>query len=115
VKCCEDISDGLVRDVSNIATASNVGFEIFLEKVPVAKELFFLKEYYADLNPYEMALTFGDDYELVFTASEEVLERVRKLGVKFAVIGRITADKRGRFIDANGKEVETGPGYFHLF
>jgi len=115
VKCCEDISDGLARDLSNIATASDIGFVVYLEKIPVADELYYIRDQYGEEKIYEAALTFGDDYELVFTASEKVLQRAKEMGVDFTVIGKMTAEKKQLFIDEQGNETSIATGYLHHF
>lgn len=115
VKCCEDLSDGLARDLSNIAAASGTGFVVYLEKIPVADELYYLRERYDESDIYGKALTFGDDYELVFTASEKILQSLRDKGVDFTVIGLVTAERKQLFVDRKGNEVRIAPGYLHLF
>ena len=61
-----DVSDGLVADLGNIATASEVRIDLTAKAIPVALKL---KEVAAALNtdPMTWVLTSGDDYALVAT------------------------------------------------
>ena len=54
---CIDISDGLIKDLSSICLMSNVGASINFEDIPILKDI--------------DDLTYGDDFELCFTISEE--------------------------------------------
>ena len=66
-----DISDGLVADLAHVCRASGVGARLTLEDVPVATGV-----------PPDTALTCGDDYELLFTASDrpDVDETITAIG-----------------------------------
>lgn len=97
-----DVSDGLARDVDNLATASGIG--VSLERVPVAAG--------AELAD---ALGGGEDYELVFTApdAEGVARAFALAGLRTPLaIGRCTSDAAERSLDG-------GPlpllGYAHDF
>ncbi|HEU0208674.1 MAG TPA: thiamine-phosphate kinase [Candidatus Udaeobacter sp.] len=54
-----DLSDGLGSDLPRLARASNVGFDIDFEKLPLARG--------ANIND---ALSEGEDYELLFAISQ---------------------------------------------
>jgi len=59
-----DTSDGLADALAQIAAASNVGMQIDLAAVPIhADTRAFASQ--ANLDPYELALYGGEDYELV--------------------------------------------------
>jgi len=60
-----DISDGLFRDAEHIANQSNVSIELDLTKIPVSKAALTLG---VDVIS---AVTGGDDYQLLFTASSD--------------------------------------------
>jgi thiamine-monophosphate kinase len=54
----------------------------------------------------ELALTGGEDYELLFTAPERILSKVRKaIDCPVTVVGEITAENPGKvtLVDGAGK------------
>jgi thiamine-monophosphate kinase len=65
---CIDISDGLVSDIQHILKASQCGATIHVDKLPISQAL---KESVACSQAIDYALSAGDDYELLFTVSEE--------------------------------------------
>lgn len=71
-----DISDGALQDLGHILTASNLGAEVDLDAVPVNGEL-----------------NWGEDYELLFTASpereEEILRCAADSEVPITKVGRL--------------------------
>jgi len=105
VKTAIDISDGLISDLGHICKASKTGARIETERVPihpVAKDNF--KE-----HALEMALAGGEDYELLFTASNDIIDKVGKMvSCPVTVIGEITADDTGKItiVAKNGEPLE---------
>ena len=80
-----DISDGVASDLRHILRASGVGAEVETERIPTSGQLnVYCKEF--GLDPIELALCGGEDYELLFTVSQEA---EKSLGVLHYVIGRI--------------------------
>lgn len=65
---CIDISDGLLVDLQHILDSSGCGASLQLDKLPLSVAL---KEAVSQEEAIRYALTAGDDYELVFTVSEE--------------------------------------------
>lgn len=65
---CIDISDGLVSDIKHILKASQCGATIHVDKLPMSHAL---KESVSSSQAIDYALSAGDDYELLFTVSEE--------------------------------------------
>lgn len=88
---CIDISDGLAADLSHILTASKKGAIIYTEKLPLSLAL---KNSLDKKMAIEMALSYGDDYELCFTVPAErqieVEQIVNACKVPCTCIGEIT-------------------------
>ena len=72
VKAAIDISDGLISDLTHICKASQVGAQIEVDRVPVQASV---KANFGD-RALELALSGGEDYELLFTASAEIIDKV---------------------------------------
>jgi thiamine-monophosphate kinase len=90
VKAAIDLSDGLVSDLCHLCRASRVGARIGIDRVPVhpvAKNVF-------GERSREMALSGGEDYELLFTAGAEVIARVKAVATfPVTVIGEVVSDR----------------------
>ena len=102
VKCGMDISDGLVGDLMHICQESKVSAKINVDLIPVSPAV----KTCFDERALELALTGGEDYELLFTASPVVMNRVKKaMQCPVTVIGEITTGKAGKvtLVDSKGK------------
>src|SRR5215472_5810498 len=62
-RACIDVSDGLLGDAGKLAAASGVGLEISFTELPVSRAL---QQALGGEAARELALTAGDDYELLF-------------------------------------------------
>jgi len=101
VKAAIDISDGLISDLSHICKASQVSARIEVDRVPILPAV---RANFAD-RALELALSGGEDYELLFTASAEVIDKVRMAAAcPITVIGEITTEKPGKvtLVDSKG-------------
>lgn len=104
-----DVSDGLYNELHLISKASNIGMEIWLDKIYVSKDL----KKFCDAqnkNVYEYLLFGGEDYELLFSTSvsPEQLHNLcfhSKLSIPFSHIGITTDRKKGIAFYHNGKKV----------
>ncbi|MCL9812381.1 thiamine-phosphate kinase [Natranaeroarchaeum aerophilus] len=84
-----DSSDGLARSLHQLAEASDCGFEIEFDAVPVADAVEEVAD--SDDERREAALFFGEDFELVFTVPEDAVETVAERSpVPITRIGRVT-------------------------
>jgi len=102
-----DISDGLAGDLSKLLTASGVGGEIEIDKLPTSESL--RERFTAEERRY-MALCGGDDYELCFAAAHDAVVDIP--GV--TEIGRVH-DFTGLTCRKNGDIVEVDDsGYRHF-
>lgn len=112
-----DISDGLLSDLSHILKESGVGAELFSESIPISTAL---RRYAAKngISPLKFALSGGEDYELLFTASKGSIPkitsnpRLKKTGV--SVIGRIVRKKGIRWIGEHDIGEGSLKGYDHF-
>ena len=90
---CMDVSDGLIGDLDHICARSSVSAVIDIERVPLSDPA--RRAIERDAALLEVAITGGDDYELLFTAPaagrESIAELSREVGVPIAEIGRIEA------------------------
>ena len=111
-----DISDGLLADISHVCKASRVGAVVELEKLPIKSEV---REAFGP-KAFEMALSGGEDYQLLFTGKKAVIERVCQVSsYPVTIIGEITAKNGGQIvvIDEAGKRVrvqKTGWDHFKI-
>ncbi|BCA94864.1 thiamine-monophosphate kinase [Legionella antarctica] len=69
-----DISDGLSADLNHICVASGVGACLTKEAIPIHR---LLDIYWGD-EAVDLALTGGDDYELCFTVSPQLVDTLMK-------------------------------------
>ena len=114
VRCAMDISDGLAADLGKLCMASGVGATIEAPRVPVPSALV---DAFGRDKALQLALSGGEDYEVVFTGPRQAVERAVSRIELAVVIGEVTADESGRVrvIDAQGGEMtDASPGWEHL-
>jgi len=101
VRTAIDISDGLVADLDHICESSKVNAKINVEQVPVHPVV---AAHFPDSQ--ELALSGGEDYELVFTADKTTIARAKRaLSCPVTVIGDITEEElptRVLVVDSKG-------------
>ena len=105
VKAAIDISDGLVSDLAKLCKASGVGARLFANDIPIHP----LVRTAFNEDSLNLALSGGEDYELLFTGSMEVIAKVKGLmPCPVTVIGEITSYEPGtvRLFDEHGNDVE---------
>jgi thiamine-monophosphate kinase len=94
-----DISDGLAGDAHHVAEASDALLVIDADAIPVAPGLAAIAAA-ADRDPLELAVSGGEDYELLAALPPEVLARAHEalaaLGTPLTTIGRVEAAADGR-------------------
>ncbi len=88
-----DVSDGLSSEIMHICLHSKVGCDIYEDKIPVSEELMSSCEEF-NLNSTTVALSGGEDYELLFTINQEDYDKIKNSN-DFTVIGHITDFKKG--------------------
>jgi thiamine-monophosphate kinase len=114
VKTAIDISDGLVSDLGHICQASKLGARLEVSAVPVDPAV---RTCFGD-RALELALSGGEDYELLFTASAEIIDSVSKIAkCPITVIGDMVADKEHRvsLFDPKGNPFKLDRGGWEHF
>jgi thiamine-monophosphate kinase len=89
-----DISDGFLGDLGHICEESNVGAELFQEKLPVSE---YVKEATSRLGKplYDLVMGDSDDYELIITCAPKNVDRIMRL---IASLGDTPVTEVGRII-----------------
>jgi len=101
--CCTDMSDGILKSLKKITNQSNVGADIFLDKIIINSEL---------KNPlikkeitWEDILGYGEDYELLFTVNNkkaDILKKIcKEINIDIYEVGSINNKKKVSFYDKN--------------
>jgi len=110
-----DSSDGLAWSLYEIGKMSNVGFTV--NSVPVADEVRRFAEF-NHLDPFELALYGGEEYELVITvkpkewvAAEAAVEAV---GGRLLPIGKVTKDRQMLLVVDEEKRPIEARGWEHF-
>lgn len=101
IRTAIDISDGLIADLGHICELSKVSARIKIEQIPVHPAVT------ANFTNYqELALSGGEDYELLFTANKATIARAKQdLNCPVTVIGEITEEElptRVTVVDSKG-------------
>ncbi len=113
-----DVSDGLAGDLAKLCAASGVSADVEIEQVPLSDAA--RRVVAVDEPARELAVTGGDDYEVVCTIAAENREAFRAAalasGVAVTEIGRIVAGRAApRFRDRHGHPLEFAhPSFSHF-
>ncbi len=104
VKTAIDISDGLISDLNHICQLSQVGARIEMDRLPIEPAV---RANFSDKS-LELALSGGEDYELLFTGSAQTIDRVKMIvSCPVTVIGEIVADEARKvtLVDSKGNPI----------
>lgn len=114
-----DISDGLSTDLGHLCKASGVGARVRTTSIPCVEIPRSLSRFARErkLDPLQMALHGGDDYELLFTVPRRVAERLQRAPEfrDITAIGEIEGGKRILLLDASGHAKPLKPGGWDPF
>lgn len=100
-----DVSDGLSSEIMHICSQSKVGCKIYEDKLPLDPQVISTCEEF-ELDSTMVALSGGEDYELLFTVPIVDFDKV-KGNPNFSVIGHITEENQGlNLVTRAGQEIE---------
>lgn len=114
-----DISDGLSSDLAHIMEESQVGAQIYAEKIPLSDSLKTFCRHFK-FDPVRFALAGGEDYALLFTVSpDQAKEIVKKYQEAFNnnlfEIGEITGSNQLQLVFPDGAtEFVNATGWDHF-
>lgn len=100
-----DLSDGLSSDLLHICNRSNVGCQLFEDRIPIDYQTAVMAETF-NMNVTTVALNGGEDYELLFTVPLHLHEKMSKLeGIR--LVGHITPPEQGCYlVTRDGQEMQ---------
>ncbi len=111
-----DISDGLGQDLGHVARASGVSAWVEVERVPLARGLVRVAARLG-LDPTALALSGGEDYELLFAAPRggpSAEAYARRIGARVTEIG-VFAQGRGVHFTRGGRPyAHAASGFAHF-
>ena len=100
-----DISDGLASECFHLMAASGLGVRIYEDKLPIDPKTYDTAREF-NLDPTVCMLSGGEDYELLFTISQNNFENIRH-HPKLSVVGHMTEDSKEHImVTKNGLDVE---------
>ena len=91
-----DISDGLASEIFHLCKQSNVGCNLYDEKIPIDTKVSTTAIDF-NISPATCALNGGEDYELLFTISQDDFEKI-KGNPHMTVIGHMTDASSGKYL-----------------
>jgi thiamine-monophosphate kinase len=113
-----DVSDGLAQDLGHVCRESQVSAVLKAEAMPLAAGLELVAE--SELAIFEMAITSGEEYELLFTAANaaraDLSAIADSLGVRLTRIGEVVSRRDNLLMLERGgrTEVLAPRGYDHF-
>jgi len=97
-----DISDGLSSEILHITSQSEVGCNIYEDKIPLDPQMISTCEEFK-IDSTTVALSGGEDYELLFTISQSDFDKI-KGNPNLTVIGHITDKREGVHLITRGNQ-----------
>jgi thiamine-monophosphate kinase len=114
-----DVSDGLSTDLGHVCTESGVGARVWAERIPRAEIPAAAARRFGKprLDPLQMALHGGEDYELLFAVPPKNAKRLQRApgSSDLTAIGEITRGKGIFLVSADGRAERLVPGGWDPF
>ena len=99
-----DISDGLSSEILHLCSESGVGCDLYEDKIPLDPTVISVCEEF-QLDSTTVALSGGEDYELLFTIDQKDYPKI-KGNPNLTVVGHMTEVDRGaHLISRNGESI----------
>jgi len=114
-----DISDGLLADLEKLINVQNISYKLYLKDIPVSNNLRKILSF-KKLSKINL-VSKGDDYQILFTASNnkrKIINKIsKKLGIKITIIGKIQkGNMQSSIVDPKNMIISLkNKGYFHNF
>ena len=100
-----DISDGLSSELFHICTQSKVGCKVYEDKLPLDPQVISACEEF-ELDSTMVALSGGEDYELLFTVPIADFDKI-KGNPNFSIVGHVVAENQGlNLVTRANQEIE---------
>tara|TARA_Y100000590_G_scaffold452135_1_gene594697 strand:- start:359 stop:1294 length:936 start_codon:yes stop_codon:yes gene_type:complete len=114
---CTDLSDGLIDGIKQISNKSDVGAKIFIDDIPINKEARSIIA--SNKIEIEDVLSFGDDYELLFTVPNKdipaLIKSCNSYGEPIKRIGEIISKNTIEWIkDSQSLDIDLNKTYKHF-
>lgn len=110
-----DITDGLLSELGEMIESNNssVGFKIFEQQLPIPPEVYEISQQ-LNKNPLEMALNYGEDFELLVTIDKDKFHEIKD-EVGLYKIGYVTRSGQIQMVNKEGNiNILTPKGYEHF-
>lgn len=98
-----DVSDGLASEILHLCKNSNVGCNVYEDKIPIDHQTGSAADDFK-IDPTIAALNGGEDYELLFTVDQKDIDKF-KAHPDFSIIGHITDAASGANMIGRGENV----------
>ncbi len=114
-----DVSDGLIGDLEKLINRQNLSYKLYLKNIPISQNLNKLVE--KKIITKIKSVTFGDDYQILFTATpakSRIISKISKsLGIKISKIGKIcSSSQKSQVINEKNEKITLkNKGYLHKF
>ncbi len=113
-----DLSDGLAEDLPRLCQQSGVGAHVRSAAIPIHRACSLVASRLG-VNDLRMAVSGGEDYELLFTCAPNAVADIKAAlseveGTQATVIGEIVGEGEVVILDADGRDMALGKGFDHF-